>query len=81
VPPLRIDGSRKFASIKLMGGEVCDNGPFWLTLSAGDLQQANTIFVTNGDDVWPVGATLGLYATAEAARAESTAASGEPATT
>lgn len=78
MPPLRVDGSRKFARIKLMGGEHCTDGPFWLTQSAGDLQQSNTIFVTNGRDVWPAGGVLALY---ESAEDPMPAGSGEPATT
>lgn len=61
MPPLRIDGNRRFDHIKLLDGEECTDGPFWLTQSAGDLQMSNAIFVTNGTDAWPIGAVVGLY--------------------
>lgn len=61
MPPIRIDGNRRFARIKILDGTEYDDGPFWLTQSAGDLQMSNAIFVTNGVDAYPIGAVIALY--------------------
>lgn len=60
MPALRIDGSKRWNKVTLVNGEEHD-GPVWLTLSYGDLQAAQYVFVTNGKDAWPLTSVVGLY--------------------